>query len=172
MHRIAIILLVTMLPAQVILSQPVVLVKYGESPETIKRDVRQYMDHLNIDENIHLTIRFTRQIPGDMWGITFCLDTHPSNDYRHIVIRIDSRLSPMRQRLVLAHEMIHVKQYAKGELIVLNKRQFIWKGKKYRTDIYSKQTPWEREAYKMDRLLAKKFRRKSKDHFTDLVANP
>ena len=64
-------------------------------------------------------------------------------------------LSASKQRLVLAHEMIHVKQYAKQELIILNDN-VIWKGQNYPYAYeYNQRMPWEREAYRGDRTLAK-----------------
>ncbi|MGS2739863.1 hypothetical protein [Sinomicrobium sp. M5D2P17] len=159
MHPFIIYFLFCLLPVLLSHSQPVILVKYGDDPEVVKHEVRQYMKYLDIRENIHLTVYYTRHIPSGMQGVTFCQNTYQSNGYRHIIIRIDPRLDAIRRRLVLAHEMIHVKQYAKQELIVLDKDHVIWAGKKHYTHIYNKQAPWEMEAYKADRLLARRFRK-------------
>ncbi|UGU16713.1 hypothetical protein LS482_02310 [Sinomicrobium kalidii] len=170
MSRFSILFLFLVFPLYHLLSQPVILVKHEENPGAVENDVRHYMKLLDIRENIHLTIRFTRHVPRNILGITFCLDTQQPNGYRHIVVAIDSGLSPMRQKLILAHEMIHVKQYAKKELIALNKRVLLWKGRKYETRIYNKRTPWETEAYNMERLLRKHLRRKNQKPRTELAA--
>jgi hypothetical protein len=67
---------------------------------------------------------------------------------------LDDNLNKFTQILVLAHEMIHVKQYAKKELIV-NQEGVIWKGRKFQyARAFNLQAPWEKEAYHNDRPLA------------------
>lgn len=64
--------------------------------------------------------------------------------------------------LSLAHEMVHIKQYVKGELreLVSGKDLISWKGTRYRhtndAEWYDEQ-PWEIEAYTLEGLLYKKF---------------
>ena len=52
----------------------------------------------------------------------------------------------------LAHEMVHAKQYIRGELCGWS---MSWKGKKPRNYKYEN-APWEREAYKREEELYKK----------------
>jgi hypothetical protein len=76
------------------------------------------------------------------------------NTYQVIRVWIDPRLNKTQQRLVLAHEMVHVKQYAKGELIVNTDQQVIWKGRKYFYQPAARQhLPWENEAFQQDNRL-------------------
>ncbi|MGS2761713.1 hypothetical protein [Sinomicrobium sp. M5D2P9] len=159
MHPFILYFLFCFLPVLLSHSQPVVMVKYSDNPEIVKHEVRQYMKYLDIHENIHLTICYTRHIPRGMQGVTFCQNTYQPNGYRHIIIRIDPRLDAIRRRLVLAHEMVHVKQYAKKELIAVDKNHIIWEGKKHFAYIYDRQTPWENEAYKKDHALTRRFRK-------------
>ena len=49
----------------------------------------------------------------------------------------------------LAHEMVHAKQYLRGEL---NGYSNSWKGKRLKTYEYDNQ-PWEKEAYKLEDKL-------------------
>lgn len=174
MHHLVQIFLYFLFSTYLAFSQPVILVKHTDESEVmaIKRDAQHYIDQLNIGEDIHLTINFTRHIPHRVRGMVFCLNTIQPNGYHHIVMRIDSRLNSMQRTKILAHEMIHVKQYAKGELIDIGKGKLIWKGRKYKTRTYSKRTPWEVEAYQMQRLLVKGLLRKNKDHYTDLAVHP
>jgi hypothetical protein len=68
---------------------------------------------------------------------------------------IDSSLGFERLLLTLAHEMVHVKQYAKGQ--VKNNSQGkvrFWMGKSVRKDYYEQ--PWELEAFSKERILANK----------------
>jgi hypothetical protein len=52
----------------------------------------------------------------------------------------------------LAHEMVHAKQYLRGELCGYS---MSWKGKKPRNYSYDN-APWEREAYKREEELYKR----------------
>lgn len=54
----------------------------------------------------------------------------------------------------LAHEMVHVKQDARGERKERYKggHRLFWKGKDHTKTPYSKQ-PWEREAYRLEKKL-------------------
>lgn len=68
---------------------------------------------------------------------------------------IDSSLGFERLLLTLAHEMVHVKQYAKGQ-VKNNSRGKVrfWMGKSVKKDYYEQ--PWELEAFGKERILANK----------------
>ena len=59
---------------------------------------------------------------------------------------------------ILAHEMVHVKQWARNELKDLKFKR-MWKGEDFTHARYDEQ-PWEREAKKSEKVLAKKYIRK------------
>jgi hypothetical protein len=68
---------------------------------------------------------------------------------------IDTALDIERLIIALAHEMVHVKQYARGQITHgknLNSR--FWMGKKFRGHYYD--LPWEVEAFSKERVLANK----------------
>jgi hypothetical protein len=78
---------------------------------------------------------------------------------RKLKMLIDSRLSHRKLFETLAHEMIHVKQFARGQIKFYTsrngKRFSTWLGKRYKnTDYYD--LPWEIEAFSKERLLANK----------------
>jgi hypothetical protein len=52
----------------------------------------------------------------------------------------------------LAHEMVHVKQIAKGQLQLDSKSNQTWLGQKVNTVYHER--PWEQEAFARERLLA------------------
>ena len=54
----------------------------------------------------------------------------------------------------LCHEMVHVKQYLRGELKYLRGKE-LWKGRDC-TDMEYMEQPWEKEAYKLQEKLALK----------------
>lgn len=62
------------------------------------------------------------------------------------------KLSYEEMMQTLAHEMVHCKQYFRGELCGWSSS---WKGKKPRNYKYEN-APWEREAYKREEELYKK----------------
>lgn len=68
-------------------------------------------------------------------------------------IAIDGRLPLETMLTVLAHEMVHAKQYAFGQLRV-GKNGYIWLGKKYDVSYY--ESPWELQAFSRERVLANK----------------
>jgi glutamine amidotransferase PdxT len=54
--------------------------------------------------------------------------------------------STIQMCTTLAHEMVHVRQMAKGMLKVTNKGTF-WRGKKYKKSTPYLDLPWERDAF-------------------------
>ena len=72
-----------------------------------------------------------------------------------IGMSIDTALDVERLIIALAHEMVHVKQYARGQITHgknLNSR--FWMGTKIRGHYYD--LPWEVEAFSKERVLANK----------------
>lgn len=77
---------------------------------------------------------------------------------KELLMFLDSRLKIEELFYTIAHEMVHVKQYAKGQLKTYKKRNgkngFKWLGKCYETDYLD--SPWEIEAFSKERILANK----------------
>jgi hypothetical protein len=72
-----------------------------------------------------------------------------------IGMSIDTALDTERLIIALAHEMIHVKQYARGQITHgKNLNSKFWMGKKFRGHYYD--LPWEVEAFSKERVLANK----------------
>lgn len=59
---------------------------------------------------------------------------------------------------VLAHECVHLAQYASGRLSVQGST-VVFDGKEYKYDIYDSFSPWEDEAFKMQTKLLKLIKR-------------
>ena len=73
---------------------------------------------------------------------------------RKFKLSIKKGLSIYELISTLCHEMVHVKQYAKGELRWCNKTSNrMWKKKVYNDIAYDDQ-PWEKEAYKLEPKMA------------------
>lgn len=69
-----------------------------------------------------------------------------------IVIMIDGGLGECDLIQCLAHEMVHVKQIAKGQLQLDSKSRQTWLGQRVNTVYHER--PWEQEAFARERLLA------------------
>ena len=74
---------------------------------------------------------------------------------KYLVMFVDSGLDIERLVLTLAHEMVHVKQYARGQITHrLGGKTYYWMGKKVRKNYFEQ--PWELEAFSKERILANK----------------
>lgn len=74
---------------------------------------------------------------------------------KYLVMIIDSKLDYERLLVTLSHEMVHVKQYAKGQVKASRScKTHYWMGKQVRKGYYEQ--PWEIEAYSKERVLANK----------------
>jgi len=89
-----------------------------------------------------------------------CVGVVDSLDYyrpRDFIIEIDSNLNYESTLRALAHEMIHVKQYARGELRDYAKSKKIrWKDEIIESRAYWSM-PWEKEAYGKEKKLVKNY---------------
>lgn len=98
-----------------------------------------------------------------------CLPADCEKHHREFDIKLDSKLSQRSILEALCHEMVHVKQYARGELkqrVAYSALHTYWKGKDVLTqpelDYWDR--PWEIEAHGRERGL---FLRLA-EHFDDL----
>jgi hypothetical protein len=74
---------------------------------------------------------------------------------KYLVMVIDPKLDIERLVLTLAHEMVHVKQYARGQIKHrLGSKTYYWMGKQNRKKYFEQ--PWELEAFGKERILANK----------------
>ncbi len=93
-----------------------------------------------------LMIKVTNQDLDDMDGATAPLDIIDS-----YVVLIKPR-SIKDMGITLAHEMVHVKQLAKGTLRQVGGVNY-WNGKRYRKNHKYLNLPWEIEAFSKQELL-------------------
>jgi hypothetical protein len=108
---------------------------------------------------VDIDYRIKRKLDADGW----C--TWEDEGVRPREFTIDIRAEQTFPELILTvcHEMVHVRQMARGQLkevgITLGgKRHYRkWKGKKVRDNMAYAKQPWETEAYKLQDPLAKMF---------------
>jgi len=83
-------------------------------------------------------------------GTKGCVSTLGS---KYLIMLLDANLKNNALLETLAHEMVHVKQYARGQFKI-EKNKTIWLGKPLKLKYY--QRPWELEAMSKERVLASK----------------
>jgi len=85
---------------------------------------------------------------------------------REFTIHLDKDMSKRKLLISLAHELVHVKQYATGEMKQYLRRfpDVSWMGKFVNTnELDYNQWPWEIEAWDMEHSLYQKFVRHMKE---------
>lgn len=111
--------------------------------------------------NLKLNIRIKDKL--DAGG--YCNYVGDSKPPRTFIIEIFRARKKIHMFSALAHEMVHVKQMAKGE-IKDKKLKFksdtykyvtVWRGKTYANDLLYWDHPWEIEAYGLQESLVAKF---------------
>ena len=108
-------------------------------------------------KTLSLEIAISRTIAKDCGVDGICL-TFSTYRPREFEIGISGLMSDNDMIKTVIHELVHVKQYVKGELIerTHGKYKTIWKGKDHSKTSYSRQ-PWEKQAYRLQESLYKKY---------------
>lgn len=69
---------------------------------------------------------------------------------------LDTEQTKPTLKLVIAHEIVHFKQYVTGELKRIAYKHFKYKNEDYFVEQYDKNTPWEIEAYSKQNDIKRK----------------
>lgn len=132
---------------------------YGKTKAMCKAEIKfataffaNYLMGEKLAKNLDIEIRFENQ--GKL-AEGHCAPLDADRRPRSFEIGINPKLQRYKMLQCLAHEMVHVKQYAKGELsheLITAK----WQGKTYKITNSMEDYlnwPWEVEAYGRDRSL-------------------
>lgn len=110
-------------------------------------------------KNISVEITLTKDLKKkeEAYGYCHILDDN-LNRPREFGVELDSSMiHPFDQILTwLAHEMVHLKQFVRGELFDYATGKVQWKSRTYGRVNYNSQ-PWEREAYRLEGELYEMF---------------
>lgn len=123
--------------------------------DLIKTVAKYYAQSLNISNSKYNLVIYT--VPGLIKenGMRGALTKIGDLE---LAMALDSRLSHEQMFQTLAHEMVHAKQHARGQLKQYNKRNgevgFKWLGRRCYNEYY--ECPWELEAFSRERILANK----------------
>lgn len=119
----------------------------------VKKAAQFYAEQLmspRMLENIFIRVKFKKI---NAHGYASVTEFSPSNKPRQFEIEIHPGIGAKEILKTLAHEMVHIKQYAMGDMNVNCTR---WKGTKVKSPDYWTE-PWEIEAYGMQPGLWTKF---------------
>lgn len=103
--------------------------------------------------NIEVTIELVRNLSEKEGALGWCMDEGD----KEYTVTVDSSLDLPTLLQTVAHEMVHVKQYARGEHAQLARGVFRWKRRYYSLDTDYDKQPWEKEAYKLEGPLFEEF---------------
>lgn len=74
---------------------------------------------------------------------------------KQLLMFVDSRINLQTLTSTLAHEWVHVKQFARGQLKTRRNRRGrtvkLWFGREHKPDPFT--SPWEQEAYKRETVM-------------------
>jgi hypothetical protein len=103
-----------------------------------------------------LLVKITTDVPEGMEGATMYIDVA---DCYLVLIKQPSRLtksSLINMATTLAHEMVHVRQLAKGQLKYLPREAKLWMGRRYTSKTRYLDQPWEQDAFARQEMLMRR----------------
>jgi hypothetical protein len=133
--------------------------------EATPPNVSKFLDSLmpSMIEQLGLTrsrravlVKVTDEIEDDMQGATINIEIA---DCYLVLIRQPKRItkaSLLEMGTTLAHEMVHVRQLAKGQMKFLPNQARIWMGKRYNKRTHYLDQPWELDAFARQEILFRK----------------
>lgn len=130
-----------------------------ERADMVQSIVVFYAQELKIQRsryNVHVVLKSGMRRNDGIRGVLSLSPDYPDT----LIMHVDSRLDFETLTATLAHEMIHVKQYARGQIKAQSRGSRVyhtWLGKRYRGNYYD--SPWEQDAFRNERLLANKIAR-------------
>ena len=110
--------------------------------------------------HITLDVKLVKDMHKKTGGYGFCSIDGDAEKPREFLIELDSSKENLIQDLLiwLSHEMVHLKQFARGELTDYEDGRVKWKSKLFRSDkIDYSDAPWEKEAYRIEYKLYEEF---------------
>ena len=110
-------------------------------------------------KNIYLDIKLTNDLKKKEKAQGYChiIDDSLSRP-REFMIELDASMKYSFDQILtwLAHEMVHLKQFVRGELFDYENGRVQWKSRTFGRVHYTDQ-PWEKEAYRLEEELYEMF---------------
>ena len=114
-----------------------------------KKAVAILEKHFSRFRNLQINIELTNE--HHEWGFCSWVNTGIKDREFEITLNKDVELVDLLE--TLAHEMVHVRQFARGETKHYVDGRIIWKGEDHTNTSYKKQ-PWEIEAHELEKEWA------------------
>lgn len=142
----------------------------GEADKITKQQIAnavhfyaEYLMSERLLRNIHIEILLEDNLIKNEKDQAYCVNLSDSGAAREFEISIDAGMGKRAMLLALAHEMVHVKQYARGEL-KYNSRQRLhrFQGVSYSPQYLYWEQPWEIEAFGRELGLYRMFQESQK----------
>lgn len=116
-----------------------------------------YIEQLGLTNSKRaVLVKVTKDLEDEFQGATMNIEFA---DCLMVLLKAPKRLTPMTLMdlaTTLAHEMVHVKQLAKGQMKFLPNDAKIWKGKKYTKKTKYLDMPWEIDAFSKQEILLRR----------------
>jgi hypothetical protein len=131
-----------------------------EHKRYLKRYATDILRHFfkdRIRRTIPIEIKIVDYLDGD-WGQCYGTRSSVTIELARVVKgKKNRKRRPSQSQLIqtLAHELIHAKQFIRGEI---NQQNLIWRGQRGPYDcrrLAYRKTPWEKEAYSQEKELKK-----------------
>jgi hypothetical protein len=129
---------------------------------TVKKACEYYADLLlskRISRNITIDLDFAGRLDKQADGYCEVTGHNLRKKPRDFEIQIQKNKSKRYMMITLAHEMVHLKQYAMGEL---DENLAVWKGKRVPASTDYWDQPWEIEAHGREYGLWSRFAKQFK----------
>lgn len=101
-----------------------------------------------LKRHIIIHVRFRKNL--DVLGLVEVDDYNASGKPREFIVEVNRNQSAEEIIHTLAHEMVHIRQYAYGEL---NEEATQWCGEQYARDLAYHEQPWEIEAHDIGDII-------------------
>jgi len=142
------------------------IIVYGSprkmNKQSFKKAASFFCDHLlnRLSKNITVKIKLKKNFYKETkcFGNATWTDSDAKNhNHREFEIEMESDIGPVYLIRTLAHEIVHVKQYARKELIDICVGSYQkWNNKMYNENMVSyKDLPWEQEAIHLEKEMYK-----------------
>lgn len=117
-----------------------------------------YLLNKRLSKNVKIVIKLKNNLykRSKCFGSTIYTDDDARNDrHREFEIEMESNLGPVFMLRTLAHELVHVRQYARGQLVdPAYGRYQKWRGVMFNENMVDyNDLPWEKEAMQLEKEL-------------------
>lgn len=140
------------------------IIIHGTAKKVSRQQIREsaafFCDHLlnRLSKNVVVVIKLKNNLykRTKCFGFATWTDDDARRDrHREFEIEMESNMGPVFMIRTIAHELVHVKQYARGELVDPCYGTYQkWQGAMYNEHLVGyKELPWEKEAMQLEKEL-------------------